>query len=73
MSMDVLVKRGARMDDMLFESGGKELLARVKPLWEKLNWHHLLNNTYFKHYYATFTFDSRQKQFLNESNIQKAP
>ena len=55
------------MEAIGYESGGKELLPRVKPLWEKLNWHHLLTSIYFKHHYSVFTFDGRQKRFLNES------
>lgn len=51
-------------------AGDKELLPRVKPLWEKLNWHHLLNNTWFKHYYSTFSFETRQKHFLNEAIVK---
>jgi len=58
------------MDKIEFVTGGKELLPRVKALWEKLNRHHQLNNTYFKQHYSTYTFEGRQKKLLKDATAK---
>ncbi|KYH34956.1 putative acetyltransferase [Clostridium tepidiprofundi DSM 19306] len=40
--------------------GGIELLDYVKPLWEKLNKHHIENSIHFSDRFKKFTFDFRR-------------
>lgn len=47
--------------------GGIELLAEVKPLWEKLNLHHGSKSSHFSKRYENLTFETRQKKFLSEN------
>lgn len=58
------------MDQIQLECGGIELLERVKPLWKKLNSHHLSHSVYFKQHYMTFTFDVRQQRFLEDTELK---
>jgi diamine N-acetyltransferase len=52
------------MCTLIYEQGGGEFLERVRPLWEKLNEHHLSKTHYFQQHYSTFTFDQRREPLL---------
>lgn len=44
-------------------TGGLELLPLVKPLWEKLNYHHRDKSNNFKEKYQGLTFEKRVEKF----------
>jgi len=49
-----------------YVEGDESLLARVQPLWEGLNRHHLERSPYFGEWYAGFTFERRREMMLQD-------
>ncbi len=39
-------------------------IEALRPLWEKLNAHHLSRSSHFRAHYESFTFEKRIKKFL---------
>lgn len=51
-------------------TGEKEYFQEVKPLWEKLNHHHLSKNPDAKKFYASFTFERRISKLEGKQKIR---
>ena len=56
------------MQDMEWIVSGPEGLERIKPLWEKLNAHHLELSDHFKDHYRKQTFENRKKDLLEKAS-----
>jgi diamine N-acetyltransferase len=56
--------RSGRCD---YSHGGAELVDSVRPLWERLNAHHLANATDFADHYRSATFEGRKTQWLGKT------
>ena len=52
------------MSDTVFDTGGKELLGRVAPLWEKLKAHHAAHSIHFSEFLAARSFADRSADIL---------
>ena len=52
-------------------SGGVELLASVKPLWEKLNAFHVEVNISFSKSYQEWTFEDRKHGLITKADQYK--
>lgn len=52
------------MDPVEFHTLPVAEIAALRPLWEKLNAHHLRRSPHFRAHYETFTFEKRVKKFL---------
>lgn len=57
------------MEDFKFVNGSIELLDLVKPLWEKLNEHHMNNSKYFYDRYKNFSFDATRRKAFTKDNV----
>ena len=55
------------MYDVEYINGGLELIDEIKPLWEKLNIHHLDKSIDFKEKYKRFTFEKRKEGIIEKS------
>ncbi|WBW94856.1 GNAT family N-acetyltransferase [Oceanirhabdus sp. W0125-5] len=51
-----------------YNQGDKDLLNQIKPLWEKLNEHHIEKSEHFKERFRSFTFDSRICKLVENDN-----
>ena len=54
------------MEDLVYEFLPVNEIDLLKPLWEKLNQHHMEKTTIFKKHYEKFTFDERKRQLIND-------
>lgn len=54
---------------IVYIDGGKELLGDVKPLWEKLNIHHMERSNK-KSFYKKFTFETRIALFETKEIVR---
>lgn len=57
------------MDRIRFSALQKEGITRIKPLWEKLNLHHLALSPHFREYYEQFTFEKRMAKFQKAEKV----
>jgi ribosomal protein S18 acetylase RimI-like enzyme len=48
---------------------GKDRIEIIKPLWEKLNAHHLERSIDFRKHYAEFTFEKRMESLLKRERL----
>ncbi len=48
---------------------GKDEIGIVKPLWEKLNAHHLEKSAHFKNHFRKFTFEKRMEGFAKREHV----
>ncbi|CEA13498.1 MULTISPECIES: GNAT family N-acetyltransferase [Methanobacterium] len=55
------------MENMIIVETDASNLNLVQPLWEKLNQHHLKQESNFKEHYAHFTFQKRVEVLLEKS------
>lgn len=51
---------------VLYESGGIELLDKIRPLWEQLNQHHATVSTHFSGDFHAKNFAGRKKTLLEK-------
>jgi GNAT superfamily N-acetyltransferase len=49
---------------------GPEALDLVRPLWEKLNEHHLVRSPDFRRHYEEMTFESRKEDLLRKERLR---
>ncbi|HEX2936281.1 MAG TPA: GNAT family N-acetyltransferase [Bacteroidales bacterium] len=57
------------MNRIRFSALQKEEMTRIKPLWEKLNQHHLALSPHFREYYEQFTFEKRMAKFQKAEKV----
>jgi len=55
------------METMIVVETGARDLNFIQPLWEKLNQHHLNQESVFKDHYAQFTFQKRAEDLLKKT------
>ena len=60
----------ADLDNFTFLQGGRELLPRVKTLWEQLNLHHLEHSNFFKAHFSNFEFEKRHQPLMDEKGTE---
>jgi ribosomal protein S18 acetylase RimI-like enzyme len=53
-------------NNIVYSSGGVELLEPIQPLWEKLNQHHALVSPHFAADFQGKTFDGRKAALLEK-------
>ena len=59
------------MNKLKYIEGSKELLAKVEPLWKKLNSEHAQKTLYFKNDFLNNTFDERKESLIQKSKNGK--
>ena len=57
------------MADVTFIELGPESLELIRPLWEKLNDHHLVRSPNFRQHYEQMTFDIRKADLLKKERL----
>jgi len=56
------------MVNVIYISGGRNLLDKIKPLWQELNKHHLNLSSHFKDYYQALMFEDRKRAILQQAD-----
>ncbi|KAB3530681.1 GNAT family N-acetyltransferase [Alkaliphilus pronyensis] len=57
------------MENIQYIEGSLELLQEVKPLWQKLNIHHINNSVHYADRFRSMTFEKRNNKFKDVKNI----
>jgi ribosomal protein S18 acetylase RimI-like enzyme len=58
------------MADVTYLEMGPESLELIRPLWEKLNEHHLVRSPNFRYHYEQMTFDARKADLLKKEQLR---
>ena len=58
------------MADVTYLELGPESLELIRPLWEKLNDHHLVRSPDFRQHYEQMTFDVRKADLLKKERLR---
>lgn len=57
------------MADVTYLELGPESLELIRPLWERLNEHHLVRSPSFRYHYEQMTFDVRKADLLKKERL----
>ncbi|MGE5405741.1 MAG: GNAT family N-acetyltransferase [Candidatus Saccharibacteria bacterium] len=55
------------MKDVIYLTGGADMLDSIADLWEELNRHHGSISRYFANYFAARSFDERRNVFVEKA------
>ena len=57
------------MNEVIYKTGGLELLPEIKPLWKKLNMYHQENANHFLNALRINTFEKRYEKFYSDDIV----